>query len=334
MTAGSKPMARLSRRTFCNMAASAVMTAFASPLAAAEPSYPSRPIRLIVGFPPGGAADLAARLIGQWLSERLHQPIIVENQPGASGNIGTEDVVRASPDGYTLLLVTGTNAINAALYGKLNFNFVDDIAPIGGISRNPFIMAVNPSVPAKTVPEFIAYAKANPGKINMGSAGNGTPHHLFGVLFEMMTGVTMLHVPYRGEGPALTDLMAGQVQVMFTTGGPSLGYASSGKLRILAVTTATRLEALPDVPSLNEFVPGYEAAGWFGIGAPKATPAPIIAALNNEIIAALTDATIQGRFAQLGLLEYSSSPGEFGKYIASETEKWTKVIKTANITAS
>jgi tripartite-type tricarboxylate transporter receptor subunit TctC len=327
-------MAKLSRRAFCNMAASTLTTAFGPSLAAAEPSYPSRPIRLIVGSPPGGTADLMARLIGQRLSSRLRQPIMVENKPGASGNIGTETVVRALPDGYTLLLVTATNAINAALYGKLNFNFVNDIAPVGGISRNPFIMVINPSVPAKTVPEFIAYAKANPGKINMGSAGNGTPHHLFGVLFKMMTGVTMLHVPYRGEGPALADLLSGQIQVMFTTGGPSLGYARSGKLRLLAVTTATRLEALPDVPSLNEFVPGNEAVGWFGIGAPKLTPAEIITTLNSEIIAALTDADIKARFADLGLLEYSSSPGEFGKYIASETEKWAKVITTANITAS
>ena len=326
-------MAKFTRRAFCNLAASTLVTAFASPLAAAEP-YPARPIRLIIGFPPGGAADLVARLIGQRLSVRLRQPIVVENQPGASGNIGTETVVRAPPDGYTLLLATGTNAINTALYGKLNFDFVNDIPPVATISRNPFIVVVNPSIPARTIPEFIAYAKANPGKINMGSAGNGTPHHLFGVLFEMMTGVNMLHVPYRGEGPALVDLMAGQVQVMFTTGGPSLGYARSGKLRLLAVTTATRLATLPGVPSLSEFVPGYEAVGWFGIGGPKATPAEIITTLNSEIIAALADPDIKARFAELGISEYSSSPGEFGKYIATETAKWAKVIKTANITAS
>jgi tripartite-type tricarboxylate transporter receptor subunit TctC len=326
-------MTNFSRRAFCSLAASSLMTRFAAPLFAAE-RYPTRPIRLIVGFPPGGAADLMARLMGQQLSARLRRPIVVENQPGASGNIGTEAVVRAQPDGYSLLLVTSTNAINAGLYGKLNFNFVSDIAPVAGISRNPFIMVVNPSVPAKTVPEFIAYAKANPGKIAMGSAGNGTPHHLFGELFMMMTGVNMLHVPYRGEGPALADLMGGQVQVLFTTGGPSLGYVRSGKLRVLAVTSATRLAALPDVPSLNEFVPGYEAVGWFGIGAPKTTPAEIVTTLNNEVIAALNDAEIKARFAQLGLLEYSSSPGEFGKYIASETEKWAKVIRTAKITAS
>jgi tripartite-type tricarboxylate transporter receptor subunit TctC len=326
-------MAKFSRRAFCNTAASALMTALASPLAAAE-RYPTRPIRLIVGFPPGGAADLVARLIGERLSARLRQPIVVENQPGASGNIGTETVVRALPDGYTLLLATSTNAINPALYRKLSFSFVDDIAPVAGISRNPFIMEINPSVPAKSVPEFIAYAKANPGKLNMASAGNGTPHHLFGELFMMMTGVNMLHVPYRGEGPALTDLMGGQVQVMFTTGGPSLGYARSGQLRLLAVTSATRLSALPDVPSLNEFVPGYDAVGWFGIGAPKATPVDIIATLNAEIIAALTDAAIKARFAELGILEYSSSSAEFGKYVTTETEKWSKVIRTANITAS
>jgi tripartite-type tricarboxylate transporter receptor subunit TctC len=286
-------MATLSRRAFCAMATGTIVTAFAAPLAA-QRSYPSRPIRLIVGFPPGGAADLMARLMGQRLSARLHQPVIVENQPGASGNIATETVVRALPDGYTMLWATGTTAINAALYRNLNFNFVSDIAPIGGISHNPFVMVINPSVPAKTVAELIAYAKANPGKINFGSAGNGTPHHLFGVLFETMTGVNMLHVPYRGEGPALADLLAGQTQVMFTTSGePALGYANSGKLRLLAVTTATRLGALPDVPCLNEFVPGYEAVGWFGIVAPKNTPTDIIAALNGEMIAALADADIK-----------------------------------------
>ena len=326
-------MTKFSRRTFCNLAASSLMTGFTAPLAAAE-RYPSRPIRLIVGFPPGGAADLVARLIGQRLSARLHQPVIVENEAGASGNVGTEAVVRAPADGYTLLFVTGTNAINAALYGKLNFNFVNDIAAVAGISRNPFIMTINPSVPANTVPEFIAYAKANPGKINMGSAGIGTPHHLFGELFMMMTGVDMLHVPYRGEGPALADLMGGQIQVMFSTGGPSLGYVRSGKLRVLAVTSATRLPTLPDVPSLNKFVPGYEAVGWFGIGAPKLTPAKVINSLNSEVVAALADADIKVRFAQLGLLEYPSSPAEFGKYVASETEKWAKVVRTAKITAS
>ena len=326
-------MAKFSRRAFCNLAASTVMTALASPVGAAEP-YPTRPIRLVVGFPPGGAADLVARLIGQQLSARLHQPVVVESQPGASGNIGTESVVRAPADGHTLLLVTSTNAINAGLYQKLNFNFENDIAAVAGISRNPFIMAINPSVPAKTVPEFIAYAKANPGKINMGSAGNGTPHHLFGELFMMMTGVDLLHVPYRGEGPALADLMAGQVQVMFTTGGPSLGYVRSGKLRVLAVTSAARLPALPQIPSMNEFVPGYEAVGWFGIGAPKATPAEIIKRLNGEVTAALVDPTVDARFAELGLLEYSSSPAEFAEYVAAETEKWAKVIRTANISAS
>jgi tripartite-type tricarboxylate transporter receptor subunit TctC len=326
-------MAKFSRRAFCNLAASSMMTGFGSPLVAAE-QYPTRPIRLIVGFPPGGAADLVARLIGQRLSARLGQAVVVENQAGASGNIATEAVVRAPRDGYELLLVTGTNAINAGLYGKLNFNFVSDIAPVAGISHNPFILVLNPSVPAKTVPEFIAYAKANPGRIAMGSAGNGTPHHLFGELFMMMTGVDMLHVPYRGEGPALADLMGGQVQVMFTTGGPSLGYVRSGKLRVLAVTSATPLATLPNIPSLNEFVPGYEAVGWFGIGAPKATPAAIITTLNGDVVAALNDADVKVRFSQLGLLAYPSTPAAFGKYIASETEKWTKVIRGAKITAS
>lgn len=325
-------MPGFSRRAFCNMAAYALLTPLASPLAAKE-SYPSRPIRLIVGFPPGGAADLMARLIGQRLSARLGQSIVVENQPGASGNLGTETVVRALPDGYTLLLVTSTNAINAGLYAKLNFDFVRDIAPVGGISRNPFVLAVNPALPAKTVPELVAYAKANPGKINMASAGPGTPHHLFGELFKMMTGVNMLHVPYRGEAPALADLIGGQVQVMFATVGPSVEYARSAKLRLLAVTSAARLAALPDIPSLNEFVPGYEAVGWFGVGAPKATPAEIISALNTEMIAVLADANIKARFADLGMLEYPSSPQEFGKYIVAETEKWAKVIRLANVAA-
>jgi tripartite-type tricarboxylate transporter receptor subunit TctC len=315
------------------MAACTLTAPFARRLAAKE-AYPSRPIRLIVGFPPGGAADLLARLIGQRLAARLGQSIVVENQAGASGNIGTETVVRAVPDGYTLLWITGTNAINAALYPKLNFNFENDIAAIGGISRNPFVMTISPAVPAKTVPEFIAYAKANPGKVNMASAGPGTPHHLFGELFKMMTGVDMLHVPYRGEGPALTDLMGGQVQVMFATVGPSVEYARSGKLRLLAVTSATRLAALPDVPSLNELVPGYEAVGWFGIGAPKNTPVEIVGALNTEMMAALADPDIKARFATLGMLGYPSSSAEFAKYIAAETEKWAKVIKTANVTAS
>jgi tripartite-type tricarboxylate transporter receptor subunit TctC len=315
------------------MTACTLTVPFARPLDAKE-AYPSRPIRLVVGFPPGGAADLTARLIGQKLSVRLNQSIIVENQSGASGNISTETVVRAVPDGYTLLWVTGTNAINAALYAKLNFNFENDIAAIGGISRNPFVMAINPAVPAKTVPEFIAYAKANPGKVNMASAGPGTPHHLFGELFKMMIGVDMLHVPYRGEAPALTDLMGGQAQVMFATVGPAVEYAHSGKLRLLAVTSATRLATLPDVPSLNEFVPDYEAVGWFGIGAPKKTPIEIVGVLNTEMIAALADPDIKARFATLGMLEYPSSSAEFAKYIAAETEKWAKVIKTANVTAS
>jgi tripartite-type tricarboxylate transporter receptor subunit TctC len=315
------------------MAACTLMAPFGRPLAAKE-AYPSRSIRLIAGFPPGGAADLTARLIGQKLSVRLNQSFIVENQPGASGNIGTETVVRAVPDGYTLLWITGTNAINAALYPKLNFNFVNDIAAVGGISRNPFVMMINPAVPAKTVPEFISYARANPGKVNMASAGPGTPHHLFGELFRMMTGVDMLHVPYRGEAPALTDLMGGQAQVMFATVGPAVEYASSGKLRLLAVTLATRLATLPDVPSVNEFVPGYEAVGWFGIGAPKNTPVEIVGALNTEMIAVLADPDIKARFSTLGMLEYPSSSAEFGKFIAAETEKWAKVIKTANVTAS
>jgi tripartite-type tricarboxylate transporter receptor subunit TctC len=323
-------MAKFTRRAFCNLAASTLVTAFASPLAAAEP-YPARPIRLIIGFPPGGAADLVARLIGQRLSVRLRQPIVVENQPGASGNIGTETVVRAPPDGYTLLLATGTNAINTALYGKLNFDFVNDIPPVATISRNPFIVVVNPSIPARTIPEFIAYAKANPGKINMGSAGNGTPHHLFGVLFEMMTGVNMLHVPYRGDAPAITDMLAGQDQVMFDMVILSQAHIKSGELRPLAVTSAKRMELFPDLQPVADFVPGYEAFAWQGLMAPKDTPPDIISRLNTELNAALADATIKKRIEDLGGIPMPTTPAEFAKLIVSETEKWGKVIQFAGI---
>jgi tripartite-type tricarboxylate transporter receptor subunit TctC len=288
-------------------------------------------VRVIVPAPAGGGYDLVARLIGQWLSERLGQPFIVENRPGAGTNIGTEAVVRAAADGYTLLLVASANAINATLYEKLNFNFIHDIAAVAGIISLPEVMVVNPSVPAKTIPEFIAYAKANPGKISMASGGIGTPGHLSGELFKMMTGVNMVHVPYRGLAPALTDLLGGQVQVAFGSVPSSIEHIRTGKLRALAVTTAMRAEALPDIPTFAEFVPGYEASFWYGVGAPKATPAEIVAKLNTEINAGLADPKINARIADFGATVLGGSPAEFGKLIADETEKWTKVVKFAGI---
>ena len=290
-------------------------------------SYPSRPVRLIVGFAAGGINDILARLIGQWLSERLGQPFVVENRSGASGNIATEAVVNATADGYTLLLIGSSNTINVTLYGRLNFNFVRDITPVAGIIRAPLVMEVNPIFPAKTVPEFIAYAKANPGKINMGSGGNGTSVQMSGELFKMMTGINMVHVPYRGEGPALSDLVGGQVQVMFSNMPASLEFVRAGKLRALAVTTASRSEALPDLPTVGEFVPGYEASGIGGVGAPRGTPAEIVDKLNREINAALTDPKMKVRFADLGAMALVGSSGEFGKLIADEIEKWAKVVK-------
>jgi tripartite-type tricarboxylate transporter receptor subunit TctC len=324
-------MLKIPRRSFLHLAAGATGAAVA-PMVVFAQAYPSRTIRLVAGFPPGGAADVGARIIGEWLSVRLSHPVVVENKPGASGNIGTEEVVRAAPDGYTLLFETGTATINAALYQNLSFDFGADIAPVAGISRNPFIMVINPTVPAQTVAEFIAYAKANPGKLAMGSAGNGTPHHLFGELFKMMTGFTMLHVPYRGEAPALTDLLAGQVQVLFSTAaGPTLEYIKAGKLRALAVTTAARLDTMPDVPAVAESVPGYEASGWFGLGAPKGTPAAIIARLNDEIRAGLADATLLARLASVGLRPMPMTPADFGKFIADDRAKWANVIRVADI---
>jgi tripartite-type tricarboxylate transporter receptor subunit TctC len=324
-------MLKIPRRSFLHLAAGTAAAVLA-PMTGFAQAYPSRPVRLVLGFPPGGTADVAARVVGEWLSVRLGHPVVVENRTGASGNIGTEDVVRAAPDGYTLLFATSTNSINAALYQNLSFDFGSDIAPVAGISRNPFVVEINPAVPAKTVTEFIAYAKANPGKLAMASAGNGTPHHLFGELFKMMTGITMLHVPYRGEAPALTDLMAGQVQVLFSNAaGPSLEYIKAGKLRALAVTTVARLDTLPGVPTMAEFVPGYEASGWFGLGAPKGTPAAIIARLNAEISAGLADPTLSARLASVGLLSMPTTPADFGKFIADDTAKWTKVIRVAAI---
>ena len=275
----------------------------------------------------GGAADTLARLIGQWLSERLGQPFIIENRPGAGGNVGTEAVVRAPADGYTLLMVQTSNAINATLYDKLNYNFIRDIAPVSSISLEPEVVVVNPSVPAKTVPEFIAYAKTNPSQLNFASAGNGVAGHLAGELFKMMTGISMVHVPYRGGAPAVTDLLGGQVQVMFLVISASIEHIKAGKLRPLAVTSAARSEALPDVPTVGEFVPGYESSVWFGVGAPKNTPAEIVDKLNKEINTGLADPAIKARLDRLGITVFAGSPADFGKLIAEETEKWGKVVK-------
>jgi tripartite-type tricarboxylate transporter receptor subunit TctC len=288
-------------------------------------------VRIIVGFAPGGGADIIARLIGQWLSERLGQPFIIENRPGAGSNIAAETVVRSPADGYMLLLVSSPHAFNATLYDKLNYNFIRDIAPVACITRVPDIMLVNPSVAAKTVPEFIAYAKANPGKLTMASGGIGSVSHVSGELFRMMTGVNLVHVPYRGNGPALADLLAAQVQVMFATMPSSIAYIRAGKLRPLAVTTTTRPDELPEVPTVNDFVPGYEASTWYGVGVPTGTPAEVIGKLNKEINAALADPKMKGRLADLGGAPLVGSPADFGRLIADETEKWAKVIRAANI---
>ena len=318
------------RRQFLHLAAGAAALPAVSRIAWAQ-AYPTRPVRIIVATGPGGAPDILARLLGQWLSERLGQQFVTENRPGGGNTIGTEVVVRAPPDGYTLLLVDGTAAINATLYEKLNYNFIRDIATVAGIVRLPNLMMVNPSVPAKTVPEFIAYAKANPGKINMASPGIATPSHVAGELFKMMTGIEMVHVPYRGGAAALTDLIGGQVQVMFLSPAASIEYIRSGRLRALAVTTTTRWEGLPDIPTVGEFVPGYEASIVLGVGVPKATPVEIIDKLNREINAALADPKIKARLAVLGGTPLAGSPADFAKLIAEETEKWGKVIKFAGI---
>jgi tripartite-type tricarboxylate transporter receptor subunit TctC len=288
-------------------------------------------VRIIVGFASGGTQDIIARLLGQWLSERLGQPFVIENRPGGGGNIGAEAVVRAPPDGHELLLIGSPNMINATLYKNLNFNFASDIVPVASINRAPFVMEVNQTFPAKSVPEFIAYAKANPGKINMASAGTGTGLHVAGEMFKMMAGVEMTHVPYRSAGPALTDLIGGQVQVMFDAIPASIGHIRAGRLRALAVTSATRLDALPDIPTVGDFVPGYEASGVNGIGAPKNTPAEIVDRLNREINAALADPKIKARLADLGLTVLPGSPADFGNLIAEETDKWAKVITFAGI---
>ncbi len=316
------------RRQFLYLAAGAGTLPVVPPSARAQ-AYPTRPVRWIIGFPPGGGPDLIARPLGQWLSERLGQQFIIENRPGAASNIATEAVVQASPDGYTLLFVVTTNTINVTLYDKLNFNFIRDIAPVASIGRAPFIMVVNPSVPAKTVPEFIAYAKANPGKLNMVSNGNGTSNHVFGELFKAMAGVDLVHVPYRSS--FYPDLLAGQVHVAFMPISGVIGYIRAGQLRVLAVTSSTRSEALPNVPTVGEFVPGYEASAWEGIGAPKGTPAEIIDKLNKEVNAALADPKIKGHLANLGNPAAPMSPSDFGNFIVAEAEKWGKVIRASNI---
>jgi tripartite-type tricarboxylate transporter receptor subunit TctC len=297
------------------------------PRIAVAQTYPTRPLRLVIGYPPGGSADITARLIGQWLSERLGQPVVIESRPGAGTNIATETVVNAPPDGYTLLLVAPANAINATLYEKLNHNFMRDIAPVAGLIRFPNVIVVNPSVPAKTVPELIAYAKANPGKLNMASSGAGSTIHVSGELFKMMTGINMVHVPYRGGAPALTDLISGQVQVMFDNVPTSIEFIRAGKLRPLAVTTAARSHVLPDLPTVADFVPGYEASAWYGLGVPKGTPEAIVDRLNTEINAILADPKAKARFAELGASLLAGSPAEFGQLVADETEKWAKVVK-------
>ncbi|MBI5911344.1 MAG: tripartite tricarboxylate transporter substrate binding protein [Betaproteobacteria bacterium] len=320
----------LRRRQFLHMAAGAVALPAISRIAWAQ-AYPSRPVRIIVGFAAGGATDIAARLIGQWLSERLGQPFVIENRLGAGGNIATEAVARAAPDGYTLLLTGQHDAVNATLYDKLNFDFIRDFAPIATLIRQPLVMVVHPSVQAKTVPEFIAYAKANPGKISFASAGNGTPPHLAGELFKMMANVDMMHIPYRGGAPAVTDLIGGRVQALFISALLSNEHITAGTLRALAVTTTTRLEALPEIPTVSEFLPGYETSFWAGVAAPRNTPTEIIDKINKEINTALGDPKIKVRFADMGGTALGGSPVDFRNLITGETEKWAKVIKFAGI---
>jgi tripartite-type tricarboxylate transporter receptor subunit TctC len=324
---------KIRRRQFLHLAAGAAALPAISRVARAAQAYPSRPVRIIVGFSAGGSADTLARLMGQWLSEHLGQQFIIEIRTGAASNIATEAAVRAPSDGYTLLVVTPPNAINATLYERLNYNFIRDIAPVSGVLIAPNVLDVNPSIPAKTVPEFIAYAKANPGKLSMGSAGVGSVEHVSGELFKMMTGVSMVHVPYRGGAPAVADLLAGQVQVNFDVLPDCIEYIRVGKLRALAVTTATRSEAMPDIPTVGEFVPGYETSSWWGVGVPRNTPVEIIKKLNKEINAGLADPVMKTRFADLGGTALTGSSADFGKLIAAETEKWGKVVKFAGLKA-
>jgi tripartite-type tricarboxylate transporter receptor subunit TctC len=321
---------KLPRRHFLRLSALAIGLPAISRNAFAE-TYPARPVRMAVGFAAGGAPDIAARLVSQWLSERLGQQFIVENRPGSGGNIATEAVVDAPADGYTLLMAGLQNAVNATLYEKLNYDFIRDTAPVAGFSHENYGMEVHPSFPAKTVPEFIAYAKANPGKLNMASPGNGTGPHMAGELFKIMAGVDMVHIPYRGSPPALTDLLAGQVQLMFSPLSSSIEYVKAGKLRALAVTTAKRSTVLPDLPTVGEFVPGYASSGWFGVCAPRKTPVEIIERLNQEINAGLADSKMKARLADLGSEVFAGSPADFGRHIAAETEKWGQVVRTAHL---
>jgi tripartite-type tricarboxylate transporter receptor subunit TctC len=322
---------KIPRRRFLHLAGVAAALPVLSRVAWAQ-SYPTRPVRLISPFPPGGSIDLTARLIGQWLTDRLGQQVVIENKGGAGGNVGSEAALNSPPDGYTLLLCSVANAISATLYDKLNYNF-HEVAPVAAISRAPNVMVINTSIPANTVPEFIAYAKANPDNINMASSGVGTSIHMSGELFKLMTGVSMQHVPYRGSAPMLTDLLGGQVQIAFDNLQPSLPHIRAGKLRALAVTTATRSEALPDLPTVGDFVPGYEASTWNGVCAPKGTPAEIVGRLNREINAGLADPTVKARLAEMGAWALPGSPADCGKLIADEIEKWAKVIRAGNIKA-
>ena len=323
---------KLPRRRFLHLAAgAAALPAFAR--SASAQAYPAKPVRLVVQVPGGSAPDIVARVMGQWLSERLGQPIIIDNRSGASGNIATESVVRAAPDGYTLLFCMSANTINASLFDNLRFSFVRDIAPVALIGRIPLVMEIHPSVPAKTAPEFIAYAKANPGKINVASSGNATPLHVAAELFKMMAGVDLVHVPYRGEPVARPDLLSGQVQAMFGVVPSSLPHIKSGATRALAVSTTKRLDVLPDVPAMDEFLPGFEASGWYGIAAPKDTPPEIIEKLNNDINAGLADPRTKERLAELGCLVFPGPPADMAKYVAAEIEKWGKVVRTAGIKA-
>jgi tripartite-type tricarboxylate transporter receptor subunit TctC len=323
---------KLPRRRFLRLAAGAAALPAVSRIALAQ-AYPSRPVRVILQTAPGAAADLVARLIGQWLSQRLGQPFVVEYRPGAGGNIGTEAVVRAAPDGYTLLIIASNNAVNVSFYDKLNFDFLRDIAPVAGIMRTPMVMEVNAASPIRSVPEVIAYAKANPGKMNFGSGGIGFATHMAGELFKAMTGVNMVHVPYRGQALAVTDLLGGRVQTVFDPVSSSIAHIRAGELRPLAVTTSTRSEALPDVPTVADFVPGYEASVWYGFGAPRSTPVEVVDKLNREINAGLADPRIKAQLADQGGMIFASSPADFGKLIAEEAEKWAKVVKFAGVKA-
>lgn len=319
---------KLSRRRLLQLASGAIALPASSRLARAQ-AWPNRPVRLVIGYTPGGSADLTARLMGQWLSEKLGQSFVIENRPGGGTNIATEAVLRSAPDGYTLLLVAPANAINATLYDKLNFNFIKEVEPVAGLIRFPNVVVVHPSLPVKTIPELIEYAKANPGKLNMASSGNGSTIQMSGELFKMLTGINMVHVPYRGGAPALTDLIAGQVQVMFDNLPTCAEHVKSGKLRGLAVTSAARSEVLPDLPTVADFLPGYEASAWYGIGAPKGTPPDIVDRLNKAVNEILADPKVKAKFSEYGAILLPGSPADFGKLLADETEKWGKVVKFA-----